>query len=643
MKTLSKLLVAAMLICSLAALSASAQTFAPRFGTQLQLGGNAGGITPITLTAPGSGITSYTLTLPPTIGAMNQVLITTDGAGTLGWATVATGSGTATGTNTGDVTIAGGSENYVTLGAGTQVLTIHPVNLNSTNVTSTLQVGNGGTGLSTLTAAGSMLYSTSASALTTLAPTATNGSVLTYNTGTTAPQWTAVLPPANGGTGVSNTNTITITGGNVTINGPSSGGGLLSGGTANTIPIWTSGTVLGNSTITDAAGTLSTTENLSLTGANKTLTFTGNGAGVTTFTAGAQGGTNINYTLPIAAPLTNTGYALTSTTGGVMSWAQFATGTGTVTGTNTGDQTITLTTDVTGSGTGTFAATIAGHAVTNAKFRQSAGLSVVGTSGNATADVADITSGGANRFLVTNNTPALAFAALNTGASLTGDGITNALGVVANTTNQKVEVMNNGTSVGTRKTVNFIPGTNVTYTIADNSGSDRVDVTINSSGGGGSAELFARKSTDVTLTASNINLQADPDLQLTLAANSTYEFSGVIAYNGSTSASNLKLALAFSGTTTSIRWSTDQGGTANTPSSVTAVATAGTTGTAGTNIIGNFVADNTPANNLSVFVSGVIVVGASGGTLQMLESQATSQAATTTILTNSFLRAVKVQ
>jgi hypothetical protein len=88
---------------------------------------------------------------------------------------------------------------------------------------------------------------------------------------------------------------------------------------------------------------------------------------------------------------------------------------------------------------------------------------------------------------VTNNTPALAFAALNIGASLTGDGITNALGVVANTTNQKVEIMNNGTSVGTRKTVNFIPGTNVTYTIADNGGSDRVDVTINSSGGGGSA------------------------------------------------------------------------------------------------------------------------------------------------------------
>ena len=61
-------------------------------------------------------------------------------------------------------------------------------------------------------------------------------------------------------------------------------------------------------------------------------------------------------------------------------------------GTNTGDQTITLTGDVTGSGTGSFAATIAANTVSNAKFRQSAGLSVVGNSTNATANVADITA-----------------------------------------------------------------------------------------------------------------------------------------------------------------------------------------------------------------------------------------------------------
>ena len=53
--------------------------------------------------------------------------------------------------------------------------------------------------------------------------------------------------------------------------------------------------------------------------------------------------------------------------------------------------------------------------------------------------------------------------------------------VIPNTTNQQVVISNNGTLVGTRKEVNFIPGTGISYTIADNSGSDRVDVTINAS------------------------------------------------------------------------------------------------------------------------------------------------------------------
>lgn len=51
-----------------------------------------------------------------------------------------------------------------------------------------------------------------------------------------------------------------------------------------------------------------------------------------------------------------------------------------------------LTSDVTASGPGSVAATIAANAVTNAKFRQSAGLSVVGRSANSTGNVADITA-----------------------------------------------------------------------------------------------------------------------------------------------------------------------------------------------------------------------------------------------------------
>lgn len=51
-----------------------------------------------------------------------------------------------------------------------------------------------------------------------------------------------------------------------------------------------------------------------------------------------------------------------------------------------------LTGDVTATGPGSVAATIANNAVTDAKFRQSAGLSVVGRSANSTGNVADITA-----------------------------------------------------------------------------------------------------------------------------------------------------------------------------------------------------------------------------------------------------------
>lgn len=48
----------------------------------------------------------------------------------------------------------------------------------------------------------------------------------------------------------------------------------------------------------------------------------------------------------------------------------------------------------------------------------------------------------------------------------------------------RVIVKNNGTAVGTRRGVNFIPGTNVTLTIAEDAANEEVDVTINASGGG---------------------------------------------------------------------------------------------------------------------------------------------------------------
>ena len=71
---------------------------------------------------------------------------------------------------------------------------------------------------------------------------------------------------------------------------------------------------------------------------------------------------------------------------------------------------------------------------------------------------------------------------ITAGTGLTGGGDLSAdrtLSVTSDSTTQKVEVASAGTLQGTRKQINFIAGTNATLNVADNSGSNRVDVTIN--------------------------------------------------------------------------------------------------------------------------------------------------------------------
>ena len=48
--------------------------------------------------------------------------------------------------------------------------------------------------------------------------------------------------------------------------------------------------------------------------------------------------------------------------------------------------------------------------------------------------------------------------------------------------NARVRVAKGGNSVGVRRTINFIEGESVVLTVADNSGNERVDVTIAASG-----------------------------------------------------------------------------------------------------------------------------------------------------------------
>jgi hypothetical protein len=71
------------------------------------------------------------------------------------------------------------------------------------------------------------------------------------------------------------------------------------------------------------------------------------------------------------------------------------------------------------------------------------------------------------------------------GEILVSDGAT--LAYAPNT--PAIEIQDAGVAVGVRPAVNLIEGSNVTLTIADNVGDDRVDVTIAASGGGGTVDI----------------------------------------------------------------------------------------------------------------------------------------------------------
>jgi hypothetical protein len=73
------------------------------------------------------------------------------------------------------------------------------------------------------------------------------------------------------------------------------------------------------------------------------------------------------------------------------------------------------------------------------------------------------------------------------GTGLTGGGPLSAdvtLNVAPDTTVQRIRYSYNGTLKGTRPEVNLIPGSNVTLSVADNPGTNRIDVTVAAAGGG---------------------------------------------------------------------------------------------------------------------------------------------------------------
>lgn len=121
-----------------------------------------------------------------------------------------------------------------------------------------------------------------------------------------------------------------------------------------------------------------------------------------------------------------------------------------------------LTGDVTaGPGSGSQAATISNNAVTNAKFRQSAALSVVGNSTNGTANVADI-SASADGNILRRSSTSIGFGSIDLASS-------NAVG------SSILPIANGGTGTATPS---LVAGTNVTIT------GSWPNQTVNATGGG---------------------------------------------------------------------------------------------------------------------------------------------------------------
>ena len=124
-----------------------------------------------------------------------------------------------------------------------------------------------------------------------------------------------------------------------------------------------------------------------------------------------------------------------------------------------------------------------------------------------------ITTGTTRTLTVPNEsgTPVLQTRQVNGDATISGGGDLSAnrtLGVISNTNTQKIEVYKSSAAVGTRKRINLIPGSNITLTVTDNAGGDRVDIQIDSSPGTSSEDLFGSleqdsfTATDTTFTLS---------------------------------------------------------------------------------------------------------------------------------------------
>jgi len=156
---------------------------------------------------------------------------------------------------------------------------------------------------------------------------------------------------------------------------------------------------------------------------------------------------------------------------------------------------------------------------------------------------------------VPNTVNILAGTGLTGGGALTGN-VT--LSVTANSTNQKVTIQNNATTVGSEPAINFIAGTNVTIAVSDDSANNRSNVTINSTGGGGGGGTVTSITAGTGLTGGTITTSGTINLANTTVTAATYGSAtqvGVFTVDAQgrlTAASNTSIAIAASQITSGI-------------------------------------------------------------------------------------------
>ncbi len=107
---------------------------------------------------------------------------------------------------------------------------------------------------------------------------------------------------------------------------------------------------------------------------------------------------------------------------------------------------------------------------------------------------------------------ALAATSIVAGTGLAGGGNLSAnrtLSVVNDTTIQQIQVLNVGTTVGSRSIVNFIPGGSLQISVSNNASSNRIDVLISAAaGGGGGPPLSNTVATSLGVASAGISTDA---------------------------------------------------------------------------------------------------------------------------------------